>query len=127
MNWTRLGMVALGGALGAVARYMLAGAVMRVTSSSFPAGTLVVNILGCLLVGLTAGLAADRAGLIGPSLRLFLVIGVCGGFTTFSAFGYETFELLRTDQFWRAGLNVGGHLVAGLAAVWAGLALARLI
>jgi len=126
MNWTRLGMVALGGAIGAVARYVLAGAVMRVTGSSFPFGTLAVNVFGCLLVGLTAGLAIDRAGLIGPGVRVFLIIGVCGAFTTFSAFGYETLELLRTDQFWRAGLNVGGNLVAGLAAVWAGLALARL-
>jgi len=127
MTWTRIGIVALGGALGAAARYVLAGAVMRVTGSTFPAGTLVVNLLGCLLVGVVAGAAIDRAGLVGPGLRLFLIIGVCGGFTTFSAFGYETLELLRTDQILRATLNVGGHVIAGLAAVWVGLVLARLV
>jgi CrcB protein len=127
MPWTRLAIVALGGAIGAVARYVIAGAVQRMTSPYFPYGTLAVNVVGCAAVGVVVGLALDRPSAIGPGLRLFLVIGVCGGFTTFSAFGYETLELLRADQFLSAFLNVGANLLAGVAAVWAGLALSRVM
>lgn len=125
MTWMSLVLVAAGGALGAVGRYVLAGAAQRWTSSSIPAGTLAVNVIGCVVVGYVAGLALARPTAVGPGLKLFLVVGVCGGFTTFSAFGFETFELLRSDQLMRAGLNVGAQLLGGLAAVWAGLALAR--
>jgi CrcB protein len=126
MTWMSLALVALGGALGAVGRYAMSGAVQRWTSSPMPVGTLAVNVIGCVVVGYVVGLSLARPTTMGPGLKLFLVVGVCGGFTTFSAFGYETFELLRSNQLMRAGLSVSAQLLAGLAAVWAGLALARL-
>jgi CrcB protein len=115
-------LVALGGALGSVLRYLLSGVVQG--QSGFPIGTFVVNVVGCLAVGFAAGLAFDRSSLT-PNARLFFIVGVCGGFTTFSAFSYETLKLLESGELWRAGVNAGGQLVMGLAAVWAGLALAR--
>jgi CrcB protein len=118
----RLLLVALGGALGSVLRFLLSGVVQG--QATFPIGTFVVNAVGCLAVGVVAGLAFDRSSL-SPNARLFLIVGVCGGFTTFSAFSYETLRLIESGEMWRAGLNAGGQLVTGLAAVWAGLALAR--
>jgi CrcB protein len=120
---TRWVVVALGGALGSVARYLVSGLVQDRTTPYFPTGTLAVNVIGSLVVGIVAG--AATASVVSPTTRLFLVVGICGGFTTFSAFGYETIRLLEDGEFWRAGLNVSGQLAAGLAAVWIGLALAR--
>jgi CrcB protein len=120
---SRLLIVAVGGALGSAARYLLSGFVQTRTTPYFPTGTLAVNVLGSLLVGLVAGAAS--ANVASPNARLFLVVGVCGGFTTFSAFSYETLRLLQDNELWQAGLNAGGQLVAGLVAVWVGLAMAR--
>mgnify|MGYP002814654153 FL=1 len=117
----RLALVALGGALGSVLRYLLTGVVQG--QSAFPTGTFMVNVLGCVAVGVVAGLTVDRSSLT-TNARLFLMVGVCGGFTTFSAFGYETLRLIESGELWRAGLNAGGQLLTGLAGVWAGLALA---
>lgn len=121
----RVLIVAFGGALGSVARYLLTGAVQRVTTDQFPTGTLAVNVIGSFIVGFVAGLALERQAGIGPGLRLFLIMGFCGGFTTFSALSYETMELVRTGELVRAGLNAMGQLVLGLAAVWGGVALSR--
>jgi CrcB protein len=118
---TRLLLVALGGAIGSVARYALSGAAQR---SFFPTGTLAVNVLGCLVIGFVMGLAARPAGL-SPNLRLFLATGLCGGFTTYSAFGFETLQLLGDGQLWQAGVNVAAQLVGGLSAAWVGLVAAR--
>lgn len=112
-----------GGALGAIARYGVGGLVHRnPVLAGFPFGTLTVNLLGCLLIGLGAGLA-DARQVIGPEARLFLFVGVLGGFTTFSSFGYETVALLRDHEFLRAGLNAGLNVFAGLLLVWLGYAL----
>ena len=100
----KLLVVGLGGFLGAVARYGLSGLVHRYTSGSFPAGTLVVNVLGCLLIGGLACLVEERQ-LFTPEARLFLLIGFLGSFTTLSTVGYETFEFLRAGDFGMAGLN----------------------
>jgi CrcB protein len=118
-------LVALGGSIGAVARYGLAGLVQRFTTPYFPFGTFVVNILGCLVFGILAGLAEHRFAL-GPEARAFLLIGILGGFTTFSSFTFETFQLLRDAEFARASLNAFGQLVVGLFAMWLGFVLARL-
>jgi len=116
-------LVGCGGALGAVARYGVGGLVHRNPAlAGFPFGTLAVNLLGCLLIGLGAGLADARQA-IGPEARLFLFVGVLGGFTTFSSFGYETVALLRDHEFLRAGLNAGLNVFAGLLLVWLGYAL----
>ncbi len=122
----RMLIVAVGGAIGSAARYWLSGVVQNATPTFFPTGTLAVNLAGCLVVGFLGGLAARPEGL-GLNARLFFIVGICGGFTTFSAFGFETLKLLNDGQIWQAGLNVGVQLIGGLAAVWAGMTLAKLI
>jgi fluoride exporter len=119
-------LVALGGSIGAVARYGLAGLVQRFTTPYFPFGTFVVNIVGCLVFGILAGVAEQRSAL-GPQARAFLLIGILGGFTTFSSFSFETFQLLRDAEFIRASLNALGQVVVGLGAMWVGFVLARLL
>ena len=113
-------LVGAGGFLGSAARYLLTGAVTQMTGAArFPAGTLVVNALGCLAIGLLSGVAETRH-ILTPAARLFLFTGLLGGFTTFSAFAYESYFLGR-EQLWPAvGLNVAGQVLLGLAAVWAG-------
>jgi CrcB protein len=114
--------VGCGGFLGALARYGLGGLVQRAAPlSTFPYGTLAVNLLGCLAIGVLAGLAESRQ-LFGAEFRTFALIGVLGGFTTFSTFGYETFGMLRDDEYLRAAGNVAVHVLAGLACVWLGFA-----
>ena len=116
--------IGIGGALGALARYALGGAVHRVIPGAFPYGTFVVNLLGCLLFGLVIGLAESRF-VAGPATRAFLLVGVLGGFTTFSSFTFESFELLRSGEFIRASLNVLGQVALGLLALWGGLGVGR--
>ena len=91
--------------------------------STFPWGTFVVNMVGCLAIGVVVGLMESRQ-LFSPEFRLFALIGVLGGFTTYSTFGYETFALLRDADYVRALLNVGIQVVLGLGLVWAGYAMA---
>ena len=119
-------LVALGGSIGAVARDGLAGLVQRFTTPYFPFGTFVVNIVGCLVFGILAGMAEQRF-VLGPQARAFLLIGILGGFTTFSSFTFETFQLLRDAEFMQASLNAIGQVVIGLGAMWVGVVLARLL
>jgi len=120
-------LVGCGGFLGAVARYLLGGAVHRLVQAPvFPFGTLVVNVSGCLAIGFLGGLADER-GALSPGARVFLLIGVLGGYTTFSSFGYETFQLVRDGEMVPALANVLLQVVVGLAAVWAGTSMVRLI
>ena len=117
--------VFLGGGLGAAMRYWLSGAVYRLLSSSFPYGTLVVNVIGCFVIGLWMSLFTERfAG--NPALRVFLVIGILGGFTTFSSFSYETIALIRDGQIVSAILNIGLSVVICLLATWIGLETGKL-
>lgn len=119
-------LVGLGGFLGSVSRYLVAGWTHRLWPlTTFPVGTLAVNVLGCWLIGLLAGLAEVRQ-LLGTDARLFLLIGVLGGFTTFSTFAYETLALTRDAEFFRPFANVLLQVVLGLGAAWLGYALARL-
>jgi CrcB protein len=112
--------VALGGLLGSLVRYKLGGLVLHHTASwRFPLSTFVVNLLGCALVGVLAGLAEQRHEL-SPTVRLFLITGFCGGFTTFSAFGFETVYLMRRHELAWAGANIVVSVAAGVAAVWLG-------
>lgn len=116
--------VGSGGFIGALARYGFSGLVHRqLPLAIFPYGTLLVNLLGCLLIGVLAGLAESRQ-LFGPQFRLFVMIGILGGFTTFSTFGFETLAMLRHADYLRAGANVGISVVAGVALVWLGYQLA---
>ena len=115
-----------GGFLGSFARYGLSGLVHRqMPLVTFPYGTLVVNLLGCLVIGMFAGLAASRQ-LFAPEFRTFALVGFLGGFTTFSTFGYETFTMFRNDEYLRASTNVGTHVIFGLALVWLGYTLTTL-
>lgn len=111
------------GFIGTLARYYLQGFTQRLSGGTFPYGTLAVNVLGCLIVGFAATLTLERVA-INPAWRSAILIGFCGGFTTFSALAYETFELVRTGDPWRGMLNLAAHMVLGMAAVWAGYALA---
>lgn len=119
-----LWLVAIGGALGSVARVTVGGMVQRAAATSFPSGTLMVNIAGCLLVGFLMRLFAE-GGAAPPAARALLTAGFCGGFTTFSSFSYETIALLQGGDWRGAALNVGLSLGASLMATVAGMALAQ--
>lgn len=119
-------LVAIGGAIGASARYLLGGLVHEFTRADFPYGTFVVNMVGCMLFGAVAGVADERF-VVGPATRTFLLIGVLGGFTTFSSYTFETFGLLRDEEYLRALVNAGGQVVIGLLGLWVGYVGARLL
>jgi CrcB protein len=109
-----------------VAAYLVGGlAQSAFPGSTFPYGTLVVNVTGCFAIGLVSQLI-EVHGALGPAARAFLVVGALGGYTTFSAFGNETVNLLRDGQRLAAGINVGGQLVLALGAVWLGRLAAHL-
>jgi CrcB protein len=117
--------VGAGGFFGAIGRYLLAGAVYQLfPNSSFPSGTTVVNVLGCFIIGLLNGLIETRQ-VFGPETRLFLLIGLLGGFTTFSTFGFETMALMKDGEFLLAVMNVLVQVVLGLGAVFVGYNLLR--
>lgn len=109
MKW--LSLIA-GSSIGGVARYALAGSVYRVFGSGFPYGTLVVNLAGCFLIGFLAVLSEEKF-LLGPNTRLFLMVGFCGSFTTFSTFIYETAHLMTAGETMRAFLNVLVSVILG--------------
>jgi len=119
-------LVALGGAFGSVARYKLSGLVLQHTADwRFPAGTFVVNVVGCLVAGVLAGLA-EKHDLLSADARLLLFTGVLGGFTTFSAFGLETMYLLKRGDVMVAMANVFLSVAAGLLALWLGFGAASM-
>ena len=116
-------LVALGGAIGSVARFQLSGWVLQQTPNwRFPAGTLAVNIIGCFIAGLLAGMAVKQ-DVFTPEARVFLFTGLLGGFTTFSAFGLETLLLLKRGESGVAMANIVVSVVAGLAVAWLGYAM----
>jgi fluoride exporter len=113
-------LVGLGGCIGAMARYKLSGLVLRHAETwKFPLGTFAVNISGCLAAGFLAGWAEKHS--LGTEVRLFLFAGLLGGYTTFSAFGLETFHLLQKREIFLAALNAAGGVLAGVLAVWLGM------
>jgi fluoride exporter len=110
-------LVAIGGALGSAARYSLSGFILHHTlQHKFPYGTFAVNVIGCLLAGILVGLA-EKHDLISMEGRIFLLTGILGGFTTFSAFGVETIHLIRRGDFLVASSYVVFSVVCGLAAL----------
>ncbi|MBA3966650.1 MAG: fluoride efflux transporter CrcB [Nitrospirales bacterium] len=118
--------VGAGGFLGSVGRFVIAGFFNRLSPAlAFPIGTLAVNILGCFLIGLLHGLAESR-NMLGTDTRIFLFIGVLGGFTTYSTFGFESLALLKDGAMLKASANIILHVFVGLAAVWLGDTLGRM-
>jgi len=118
-------LTAIGGAIGATLRYGLGRWVQDALDRPwFPVGTLLINIVGCLAFGLVMGLV-DAGRDVTPEQRTFMLVGICGGFTTFSTFGYETLAFLRDGQIVPALANVALQVTLGLVAVWLGMTLAR--
>ena len=114
--------VALGGALGAVSRYLVSGWIQDASASFFPWGTLGVNVAGSLLLGFA--LVWLQGTVASAEARALVTIGFMGSFTTFSTFSYETVAMLRDGQWWRAGAYVTGSLALGLVAIATGAVLA---
>jgi len=118
--------VALGGAVGAMARYGLSGWIHNATGALFPVGTLLVNVVGSFIIGVALYLSTERF-LWPAETRLFLTTGFCGSLTTFSTFSYETLSLLESRQWLAAGGNTLLNLLLCLAATWLGILAARII
>jgi CrcB protein len=116
--------VALGSAIGGVSRYLLGGLIQRLFDTTFPAGTLLVNISGSFLLGAILRYAIDTPTL-SPEVRALLTIGFCGGYTTFSTFSYETVALLEDGEWTRAALYVGASVLLSLVGTFLGFAVAR--
>jgi len=124
---TRAFLVGIGGFVGAILRYWLSGVAQAAAPrASFPVGTLVVNVLGCLAIGVVAQLAESR-GFLSSDTRALVIVGVLGGFTTFSAFATETVSAMRDGATAVAAANIVLSVTLCLAAVWAGRTLAVVI
>jgi CrcB protein len=117
-------LIAVGGAIGSVLRYLTSIAVQKYYAAVFPLATLITNILGCLLIGIIIGLL-EKNQLSNSAMKWFLITGFCGGYTTFSAFGYENISLLQNGESGLAFLYIGASILLGLFAVWLGLFLVR--
>jgi fluoride exporter len=119
--------VGIGGFIGSVFRYLLGGLIQDWSKrDDFPVGTLAINLIGCLIIGVLSQLSEAR-GAFSPETRAFVFVGILGGFTTFSAFGNETLNLWRDRETFLALVNVTGHIVLGLGMVWLGRNLGHLI
>lgn len=116
--------IGAGSFIGGVSRYLLSQFVQVRFYSAFPYGTLFVNILGCLLIGIVFGLS--ERGNMSPDWRLFLATGILGGFTTFSAFSNETVSMLRDGQFLPASIYIGASIILGLLATIIGIFIIKL-
>ena len=114
-------LVALGGAVGSICRYLLS----EMNAASFPWGTFAVNIIGSLLIGFFVGLVAK--GVLSPEMKLLVVTGFCGGFTTFSTFANESFGMMKAGDALLMALYVGASVVVGILAVWLGINMSETI
>lgn len=118
--------IALGSALGGMARFWCSGVIARLIGETFPWGTLLVNVIGSLIIGFLATVTAPDGRLfVDATTRQFLMLGVLGGFTTFSSFSLQTLALVNDGEWLYAGLNIGASLVLCLVAVWIGHILAE--
>lgn len=116
--------IAIGGALGSMARYWMSNSVYALLGRGFPYGTLAVNVLGCLLMGFLFVMFLERWSVDG-AWRAGVLIGVLGGFTTFSSFSIETFNLIAGGEIVKAGLNMAASLVLCITATWVGVIIGR--
>jgi len=122
----RILLIGLAGLAGTLCRYWLSGVIARRYGETFPVGTLVVNALGCLLIGLLFYLLQERY-VVGQTARTVVLVGLLGGFTTFSSYGLQTFMLIRNGEFAYAAANVFASNLLCLASVWGGYTLGRLL
>jgi CrcB protein len=127
VNWQSALLVALGGAVGSVARWAVVFVVGQQTGPAFPWGTLTVNLVGSFLIGVIGQLARTASLGVTPDVRTFLVIGILGGFTTFSSFSFDLLGLLERGALTPAFLYAVGSVALGLAATWIGFSAARLV
>lgn len=119
-------LVGFGGMLGSVLRYLMNLYAPKVLGPEFPFATLFVNVLGGVFIGFVMGLSQSYED-FSPELRLFLTTGIAGGFTTFSAFSYETMNLLTSDTYWVGIWNIACNVLLSLVAVFVGKSLAQLL
>ena len=113
--------VALGGALGTIGRYFVSGLVANAFGETFPWGTLIINITGSFIIGFFGTLTAPEGRfLVAPDMRIFVMVGFCGGFTTFSSFSIQTLALARDGEWLWASFNIVGSVVLCLLSVWLG-------
>jgi CrcB protein len=116
--------VAIGGALGTTARYWLSGVVARSVGETFPWGTLVINVTGSFVIGFFGALTGPDGRLfVGSTARQFVMVGMCGGYTTFSSFSLQTLNLMNDGEWLQAGVNIGLSVLLCMIAVWAGVVL----
>jgi CrcB protein len=118
--------IGLAGASGTLLRYWLTESIAKRFGEAFPTGTLVVNLIGCFLAGSLVYMMVDRE-LVSPMVRTVVLVGLLGGFTTFSAFGLQTFTLMRGGAVGLALLNIGLSNIGGLMMVWVGYSVARVL
>lgn len=113
--------IGIGSAIGGMARYWCSGVAAALIGETFPWGTLIVNVLGCLIIGFFATITGpDGRMFVGTPVRQFVMIGLCGGYTTFSSFGLQTLNLVNDGEWLYAGLNIGASVILCLFAVWLG-------
>jgi len=111
--------IGTGGFLGSVLRFLVGQGMQRVFNTMFPIGTMTVNIIGSFIIGVVYSLA-ERENLINPEMRMFLAVGFCGGFTTFSSFAFDQLNLLKDSGFLYLSLYLGGSVFLGLLSVYLG-------
>lgn len=124
MNWIFILAVALGGAVGSVIRYLVGIGAGRLFGTHFPWGTLIINVTGSFVIGVFAGLFATRWNLL-QAVRIFLVVGFCGGYTTFSTFSLDSFYLIERGEFAATAFYMVGSAVLSVGALMAAMHLAR--
>ena len=124
--WKTIIYVAIGSAIGGVGRFLLQQFVQKRVESTFPYGTLFVNLLGCFIIGVVAGLA-DKGNILSPQGRIFLAAGICGGFTTFSSFIYENHSMLQDGELLNTFLYIAISVIVGLLATTVGILLIKII
>lgn len=117
-------LVAIGGGIGSVARYLTSNWAAARFGADFPLGTLLVNVVGCFIIGLFMALTTERLS-VSPYWRLLVAVGFLGGLTTFSSFSYETLRLLQDADATQAFYNVGLNVLVGFFATWLGMSVAR--
>jgi CrcB protein len=117
--------IGLGGFIGTVARFLISRYFQMTVSSVFPWSTFIINIVGCLLIGLIYGIS-EKGDVLSPDIRLFLTVGICGGFTTFSTFSNDSFMLIRDQEWLRFALYTSLSVFVGLMAVFVGRFMTKL-